>query len=181
MISLGSEITKKLLNYLFLNPDESLFVNELERKLGVDKRNLVKKLNELEKEGLLNSERKGNLRLYSINQGYPLYNEYKKIVLKTVGVEEKLRKILKQIAGVKEAYIYGSYAQDKMEAHSDIDLLVIGNHKILLLQRKLNALQGEIGREINVINMDVAEYQRRLKDKDPYVLGITKNKHIRVL
>lgn len=181
MISLRSEITKKLLNYLFLNPDESLYVNELERKLEVDKRNLVKKLRELENEGLLNSEKRGNLKLYSLNQGYSLYDEYKKIIFKTVGVEEKLRKLLKQVGGVEQAFVYGSYAQNKLEAHSDIDLLVIGSHKILLLQRKLNILQKQIDREINVVNIDMKEYKKRLKEKDPFFLGIKKKDHIRII
>ena len=83
MISLRSEITKKLLNYFFLNPHESLYVNELVKKLHLDKRNLVKKIKELEKEGVLKSQTRGNLRLYSVNQDYPLYDEYRKIVIKT--------------------------------------------------------------------------------------------------
>ncbi len=40
MISLKSKITRKLLNYFFLNPKESLYVNELSRNLALDKRNL---------------------------------------------------------------------------------------------------------------------------------------------
>ena len=46
MISLRSEITKKLLNYFFINPHESLYVNEMSQKLQLDKRNLVKKIKE---------------------------------------------------------------------------------------------------------------------------------------
>ena len=56
MISLRSEITKKLLNYFFINPQESLYVNELSSKLQLDKRNLVKKLKELEEVGILKSQ-----------------------------------------------------------------------------------------------------------------------------
>ena len=44
MISLKSELTKTLLNYFFINPHEELYINELSRKLNLDKRNLVKKL-----------------------------------------------------------------------------------------------------------------------------------------
>ncbi len=46
MISLRSEITKTVLNYFFMNPQESLYVNELVQKLHLDKRNLVKKIRE---------------------------------------------------------------------------------------------------------------------------------------
>jgi len=41
MISLRSKVARKILNYFFINPQESLYVNELSRKLEVDKRNLV--------------------------------------------------------------------------------------------------------------------------------------------
>jgi len=181
LISLRSEITKKLLNYFFINPHESLYINELSRKLNFDKRNLVKKLKELEKEGILKSQIRGNLKLYSINKSYPLYKEYKRIIFKTIGLEDKLKRVLKDVDGVKQAFIYGSYAKDKMDTHSDVDLLVIGYHEIVLLQRKLNSLQKEIDREINSVNMDEHELKKRIKNKDPFILGVFKKKHIKII
>src|SRR3989304_8201383 len=109
MISLKSKVTRKLLHYFFINPDNSIYVNELSRKLQLDKRNLVKKLKELEKEGILANERRANLKLYLINKKYPLYNEYKKIIAKTTGLEAILKNILVNVKGTKQAYIYGSY------------------------------------------------------------------------
>ena len=178
MISLKSEITQKVLNYFFLNPQENLYVNELARKLSLDKRNLVKKIRELEKEGLLISRQRGNLKLYSININFPLYKEYKNIILKTLGFEAKLKQILRAVAGIKKAYIYGSYAENKMEAHSDIDLLVIGGHSIIALQKKISRFQRELDREINVVNMDKKEFLRRRKNKDPFIANIFKMKTI---
>ena len=181
MISLRSELTKKLLNYFFINPQESLYVNELSRKLNLDKRNLVKKLKELEKDGILKSQMRRNLKLYSINKSYPLYKEYKNIILKTTGLEDKLKKVMKEVAGIVEVYIYGSYAKNKMDAHSDIDLLIIGNHKIVLLQRKLNKLQKETDREINSVSMDEHEFKKRLKKKDPFISEVLRRKHIKII
>lgn len=181
MISLRSQVTRKLLNYFFLNPQEILYINEISKKLELDKRNLVKKIKELEKEGILKSQRRGNLKLYSINQDYPLYEEYKRIVVKILGFEENLKSVLKDLKGVKEAYIYGSYAEDKMDVYSDIDLLVVGNHNMALLQKGLSRLQKEINREINVINMDDHEFKKRIKNKDSFVVGILKQKNIKVI
>ncbi len=181
MISLKSEITKRLLNYFFINPKGSLYVNEISRKLQLDKRNLVKKMQELEKEGILKSQTRGNLKLYSINQNYALYDEYRRIVLKTIGFEESLKEILKGVGDIRQAYIYGSYAKNKMDVHSDIDLLVIGEHDIILLQRKLNNLQKEINREINVVNMSEDEYKKHIKNKSSFVHGVLKQKNIRVV
>jgi len=181
MISLKSELTKALLNYFFINPHEELYINELSRKLDLDKRNLVKKLKELEKDGILKSQTRGNLKLYSINESYPLYEEFKKIILKTIGVEDKLRRILKEIDGIRDAYIYGSYAKNKMDIHSDIDLLIIGDHEVMLLQRKLNNLQKKIDREINSVNMDEREYKKRIRTEDPFILEVLKEKHIKII
>ena len=181
MISLRSEITKKVLNYFFINPRESLYVNELERKLELDKRNLVKKIRELEREGILKSEKRGNLKLYSINKHYPLYKELKNILLKTAGLEDRLISIIRETKGVRRAYIYGSYAKNKMDAHSDIDILVVGSHEMIQLQRKLGKLQKELDREINPVNMGEREFNKRLKGRDGFILRIINGKHIRLL
>lgn len=180
MISFKSNVTKKLLNYFFINPQESLYVNELSRTLSLDKRNLVKKLKELETEGVLKSEARGNLKIYSINDKYPLVNELKKIFFKTAGIEFQLKKIFKDISGVKNCYLYGSYAENKMDAHSDIDLLVVGDHKILDLQRKISKLQKDIGREINIVNMELQEYENRIKENDPFLSDIMKKAYTKV-
>jgi predicted nucleotidyltransferase len=181
MISFRSKITKEVLGYFFLNPDSAHYVNELERLFKVDKRNLVKKLKELEEEGLMKSAPRGNLKLYSINRKFSLFDEYKNIVLKTVGVESKLKLAIKGVKGIKKAVIFGSYAKDKMGAHSDIDLLVVGSHSSVDLQRHIGRIQRETGREINLVNMDESEYKARLKKKDPFLRDIAKSKHINIL
>jgi predicted nucleotidyltransferase len=181
MISLKSEAAKKLLNYFFLNPEENLYVNEMSRNLGVDKRNLVKKVKELESEGIIRCQKRGNLKLYSINKDYPLYQEYKKIIMKTTGLEEQLRQILKGVDGVREAYIFGSYARNAMEPHSDIDLLVVGSHRIMALQKMVYKLQKESGREINTVNLGEKEFKKKIKDNDQFISGILKQKHIRII
>lgn len=181
MISMRSKVTKELLNYFFLHPEERLFVNEISRKLNLDKRNLVKKLKELEEEGIFQSETRGNQKNYSINTSFPLFNEYKQIVFKTIGIEKKLRDILEKVEGVQKAYLFGSYAKNELDTHSDIDLLVIGEHKVISLQRHINSLQKQIDREINIVNIDKKEFDDRKKRKDPFIESILKEKHIEVI
>jgi predicted nucleotidyltransferase len=181
MISLRSQVTRKIVNLFFLNPHETLYINELSRRLALDKRNLVKKLHELDQIGILKNEKKGNLRLYGVNPEFPLYQEYRKIVLKTIGVEEKLRQIVRGTSGVEEAYIYGSYALDAMSAHSDLDLLIVGNHEIKALQKKIVLLQREISREINSVNISEDEFRKRVDMEDPFLSGVLQRKTIRLV
>jgi len=172
MISLRSKVTRKVLTYFFTNPHQDLYVNEMAAGLGVDKRNLVKKLRELESLGLMRSEARGNLRLYSVNPSYPLYREYKRIFQKTVGVEARLRGVVSLTPGVRRAYIFGSYAGDAMKTHSDIDILVVGDHSVVALQKELSKIQSEIKREVNCVHMNEDEFRRREEAEDPFLRDV---------
>jgi len=180
MISIRSKITKDILNYLFLNPGESLYVNEIARILGADKRNLVKKLKELEATGILSSFTRGNQKFYGLNREYPLLAEYKKIISKTSGLEARIKHLVDLAKGAESAYIFGSYAEGKMDEASDIDVLVAGSHKAIDLTKNIYKLQKETGREINVISIGSDELKKKLKNKDPFYAGIMKGRHIKI-
>ena len=179
MVNLRSKVTRELLAYFFLHEGESLYVNELVRRLGIDKRNLVKKLNELERTGLFKTEIKGILKFYFLNKMFPLYKEYKKIIMKTVGLETQFRQVLCGIKGISRAFIYGSYVADTMDAASDIDIMVIGGHKVIEVQKAVGLLQKKFDREINVINISEEEFKS--KKKDPFISAIMKRERIEIL
>ena len=181
MISFRSKITVKLLDYYFLNMDVKRYINELARLLELDPKNLDRKLKELEKEGLFQSETRGKERYFFINRKYPLLNQYRQIFFKTHGIEKKLKEVMAGTAGVKEAYIFGSYAVNKMDSGSDIDLLVVGDHSSLDLQRSISALQKATGREINVINLSPREMAAKRKSKDSLLTNIFKGEVVRLI
>jgi len=85
MVSLRSQVNRKLLGYFFHNPGKSLYVNKIASQLNLDKRNLVKKLRIFEHEGLFISATHGHYKFYSLNKDYPFYREYKRIILKSIG------------------------------------------------------------------------------------------------
>ena len=180
VFSSKSKITQAVLGYFMLHEVTELYVNEMARLLSLDQGNLDRKLKELEREGILKSRKRGKERYYSLNSSFPLLQEYKKIVLKTVGFEQILKKTLQNVKGLKAAYLFGSYAQDAMDLSSDIDLLAIGDHTVLELQRQIAQVQKSMEREINVVSMSESEYQRKLKS-DPFTQRVFKGKNIRIL
>ena len=99
----------------------------------------------------------------------------------TVGFQEQLSSRLKKITGIEEAYIYGSYAQNTMDSHSDIDVLIIGNAGTVVIQKSINKLQKDIDREISVTVMSETDFKRRVKEKNPFVAGILKQKYIKII
>ena len=110
-----------------------------------------------------------------------MYQEFRKIVLATIGVEEQLRSLLLNVDGIKEVYIYGSYAKNAMGPHSDIDVLVIGSASVIYLQKQIHRLQSDMGREINVSAMGKSEFKRRIDNKDPFIVSVLKQKHIKII
>lgn len=180
MISLRAKDTKAVLGYMFLHEDAELYVNEMARKFSLDDGNLSRKLKELEKEGILKCRESANVCYYSLNRHYPLLKEYKGIVLKTIGLEQKLRDVLSGVEGIEQACIFGSYAKGNMDAASDIDLLVVGDQDTLALQKAITGVQKEVDREINVISMGTREYKEKLK-KDPFLKSLADKKKVRIV
>jgi predicted nucleotidyltransferase len=180
MISLKGKETKAVLGYLFLHEDAELYVNEMARKFALDDGNLSRKLKQLAQEGILKCRDSANACYYSLNREYPLLKEYKGIVLKTIGFEQKLREALFAVKGIEQAFVFGSYASGSMDAASDIDLLVEGEHDTLALHKALAAVQKEMDREINLISMSSREYKEKLK-KDPFLKSLEDKKKVRIV
>jgi len=181
MIIFRSKITRQVLPYLLLNPQSELYLNEIVVKFGVDRGNLVKKLAEWEHDGIVRKRKRGNLSLYHINKQHPLYRELRAITEKQFGLEDALRSALKQISGIKQANIFGSYAKGTMGPESDVDVLVVGSHKAADVQRRLTAIQKKFDREINVVDMTERELEKRKKARDPLVVRIFSSRNIRLL
>lgn len=181
MISIRSKVAIKLLDYFFLNPDAKAYINELARILDLDPKNTETKLKEFEKDGIFKSEFRGKERYFYLAKNNPILKHYRQIFLKTYGIEKKLKDTLNGIIGLKEAYIFGSYATNKMDSSSDIDILVIGTHSSIELQRLIAKLQKDTGRELNVTNLHPQEFDLKKKNKDPFIAKIFKTKIIKLI
>lgn len=181
MVSLKSKITKALVNYYLLNKGADLYVNELARTLELDPKNTYRKLIELEDQGVLLSRFSGQQKYYRLNKDYPLLKELRTIVDSTIGLPNIIRESLKSISAIKSAYIFGSFAKNELDEHSDIDILVIGEHKPLEVSKKTGALSKNFKRQFNAINMTSEEYDKKIKKGDPFLKNIFKSKIIKVV
>lgn len=180
MISMRSQITLKLLGYFFVNPGQKKYVNELARDLQIDLGNLFRKLKELENEGILSSEVKGRERYYFLNNNYPL-DEFKKIYNRSYGLDKLIASTFKDLKGIKEIYLFGSFAKGGFGRESDVDILLVGSHSSISAQKAILKLQNNLGREFNIVNMDEKEFTKRKKDKDPFISNVLSGKFIKII
>ena len=175
---LGSKLRRKLLGYLFLNPDEKFYVRELSGLIEEDPGNLSRELKKLEQEGLLVSFSKGKEKFYSLNKKYPLFPELKKMVAKTIGVEESLKDLVAEFQGISLAFIYGSYAKGKEKKTSDIDLVVVGNFSEKEFTRRIRELESRLTREINFTAYTKEEFAEDRAKEGGFLNLVTKEKMI---
>src|SRR5260370_37821071 len=112
MLDLRSKARQHLLAYCFTNPTARHHLRDLAERLSIDPSNLSKELGRLERDGLFRSEVIGRQKYFQLNRGYPLFDEVRKIVAKTIGVAHLIAQSLKRIEGIDQAYLYGSLARN---------------------------------------------------------------------
>jgi predicted nucleotidyltransferase len=175
---ISSKVRVKLLTLFFTNPDTRLFLREIQRQIGEDISGIKRELDNLEFIALFTTEKVGNLKYYSLNKSFSLFDELKSIIFKTTGIEGLLKEALTEFPGLEFAFIYGSYALGKESATSDIDLFLIGKINISKLNLIINSLEDKLKREINYTVYSREEYLRKKREKDGFVTGLLKNKKI---
>ena len=178
------ELTKnraELLRLFFTNPEQSFYMHEIGRILGKKPGNFQRVINNMEKEGVLISERKANARYFKANKEYALYEEMKNIVFKTVGVTGSIKDVLQKIGNIDYAFIYGSYAKASENYLSDIDLIVVGKCDEDKLIKNFDHLEELLKRDINYKLYTIADLKKEVKQKEPFLLNILKNKKIMLI
>jgi predicted nucleotidyltransferase len=181
MLDLRSKARQRLLAYFFTNPTARRHLRDLAERLSVDPANLSKELRRLEHEGLFESEVSGRQKYFYLNRAYPLLREVRGIVTKTVGAAPLIAQSLKNIDGIEEAYLYGSFARNQQDAGSDIDVLVIGTPRDRALAEAVRSLERHFGREINYTVLTRKEFEVRRAQKDAFLEGVWRNKRVSLL
>jgi DNA-binding transcriptional ArsR family regulator len=143
----------RLIARVFLHPDERLSLNQLAHELDLDPATVQREAKRLEEAGILTSERIGGARLVRPNEESPFYPELSGLVFKAFGPVPVLRAKLRTLAGVEDAFIYGSWASrytgERGEAPGDIDLLILGRSDRRKLARLCREAGDELGFEVN--------------------------------
>jgi len=171
----------ELLKLFFTNPDQAFYMQEIGRILGKKPGTFQRTLNNLVSEGTLESEYRANARYFKVNKNYPLFEELKGIVFKTVGVSGSLKDVLERVGNVEFAFIYGSFAKAKENYMSDIDLITIGDLDEDRLIGELDKLEEQLQREINYKLYTLKEFRKEVEGRIPFLVEILRDKKVMVI
>jgi predicted nucleotidyltransferase len=167
-----SRTTTRVLNLLLF--DRPLHIREIARRVGITPIYVKKELENLEKLGLVKNTRVGNLSIWGINKFSPIYDDIKRIFLKTESLGVHLRNTLKN-KDVRYAFVYGSFAKGSEKEGSDIDLFIVGEISDEKLAKLVSKAEKGINREINYIHWTGKEFEKNASKAHHLLADIVKN------
>ena len=149
---LGQLITSKtrlqLLIKFFISQANTGYLNGLANEMGESTNAIRKELNHLQDAGYLERLKVNNKVEYKANTGHPLFEVLRKVVLKHLGLEDVVEKVLEKMGNVDQIILVGDYA--KGNDSGLIEVFLIGNglnmQYIAQLEDKIEKL---IGRKVS--------------------------------
>jgi predicted nucleotidyltransferase len=152
----------KILKLLIFS-QEDIHLREIARRTDVTPPYVKKEIEKLKKLNLVTETRRGNQKIFKINKSSPLYEDLKRMFLKTEVLGDVIKESLKN-EDIKYALIFGSFAKGEENEKSDIDLLVIGSLKEESILKIVRDSESKTGREINYILWNEKEFEKRAKE-----------------
>lgn len=114
----------KLLIRLFLNSSSKAYLKGLAAEFGESSNAVRLELNRFEQAGLLNSSQDGIKKMYQANTGHPLYDDIRNLLLKHLGFDQIIEKVVEKLGDLRRAFITGDYARGLDTG--TINLLLVG-------------------------------------------------------
>lgn len=172
--ALFSKAQQRLLGVLFVNADRSFYGNELIEIAGCGTGAAQRELARLEAAGLITSQRIGKQKHFQANARSPVFDELRRLMLKTSGLADVLRAALAPFAAnIRSAFIYGSVAKATDTATSDVDLMIVSDS--LTYADFFGAMEtatSQLGRTINPTIYAPADLAKRLRQKNAFVTRV---------
>ena len=173
---------RQVLALLLLRPGESFYVREIGRLTGVPAGSLHRELKLLSDAGLLQRSVAGNQVRYQVDRACPIQEELAGIFRKTTGLADVLREALAPIAGkIRVAFVFGSVAQGKERATSDVDVLVVGSASFAAVVEALSRAGERLRRDVNPVVMTRAAFEAKLASHDRFVTRVAREPKIFLL
>ncbi len=120
-----SKTRVKLLLKFFLNRNTTSWLRDLQNEFVESTNSIRLELNRFEKAGMLESFSKGNKKIYRANKQHPLFDDVHSIIMKYVGIDRLVEKVISKIGELHSAYLTGDFANGKDS--NVIDLLLVGD------------------------------------------------------
>ena len=165
----------KLLLKFFLNSSSTGYLRSLEPEFGESTNAIRVELNRFEKAGLLVTENRGNKKVYKANTSHPLFPDINSLLMKYVGLDKIIERVVKKLGSLQSVYLVGELA--KGNDSRIIDLWFVGDDidKSYLLEL-IEKVEDILERKVRYIIIGLSELDGFLKTKQKNELLLLWNK-----
>ena len=116
----------KLLMKFFLNSKSRSYLRNLESEFGESTNSIRLELNKFEQAGLLTTEVDGNKKFFRANTRHPLFRDIHNILLKHVGFDKIIERVVNKLGSMEKLYVTGDFANGI--DNPIIDLIFVGDN-----------------------------------------------------
>lgn len=177
MKSLFAKNVPEVLAIMFAHQGEAVHQSKIVEESGLRMIQVQRVLHRMQQEGLIEERKQGNMSYYLLVDSYPLLDELKSILYKTILITEPFKKALaSQINKIDLAFIHGSFATGNEGSASDIDLFIVGDVSLKTLSKLLSPLSKNLQREVNPVIYTTHEFNNKVKEKDHFITSILRSK-----
>jgi len=164
MITKVNDMDLKILSLFTKGYDCEYYIREVEKLLKVSSRTALVTLAKLEKKGILESKKRGKIKVYAIRKStlsrefFLLAEQYKRIrfLEKNHVVKEILEKADAFLGGM--VMVFGSYAKGMQKEDSDLDLFVVGKYD----EKKIKEVGKKYGKAINIKSYPMSIFEKEI-------------------
>jgi len=121
-----SKTRLRLLIKFFISQTNKGYLNGLASEMGESTNSIRKELNHLYGAGYLLKFKKNKKIEYKVNSKHPLYETMRKVVLKHLGLEDIVEKVLERMGSVEKILLIGEYA--KGIDSGNIEIILVGEN-----------------------------------------------------
>jgi len=175
-----SRVRVKILQLFLTSPAGLFHVREIVRRVDEEINAVRRELARMEKFSMVTSEWRANRRLYRFRKDYLFYSELLGLVAKTSGLGGGIVKKRQNLGKIKYAFLATRFLEGRTETEN-VDLLIVGQVVLPELQALIADEQAKRETEINYSYMDVAEFQFRVRRRDPFILRVLTQPKIMLL
>ena len=159
----------KVLSLFLLQPEKEFYQRGIAETTGNALLQVQRALKRIERTGLVTKTKRGNMIYFKADRMHPAFEDLKRVFLKTVALGDVLREALTPLADkVKLAFIFGSLAQGRETAQSDIDLFLVGELSLRKTTKILGPVTSDLGREFNPVVYSPEEFKKKGPRKSPF-------------
>jgi predicted transcriptional regulator len=176
----GSKFLVRIWKLFILNPEKNFSVSEIQKKIRGKNSVVLPAVKRLFSVKFLTARTVKSQKRYQLNPNFLYLPEIKKLVMKEVPLSDNtVSDAVKKIKEVRFAAVGGVLVGDRK---GSVDLLAVSDKLNRARFKKIiQALEAEIGREVNFTLMDEKEFAYRFDLYDKFIMDMLEEPNVVVV